>query len=125
MIVSAAFLVLWAADLPPVVVRRDAWLQHDLRRPRAPVVEPAASSGSTPAPQDALVLFDGRSLDSWRSEQGGPARWKVADGYFEVTPGSGAIETKAKFGDVQLHVEWAAPTRRPVSVRIAATAASS
>ena len=28
----------------------------------------------------------------------------------EVAPGTGPIQTKGKFGDVQLHVEWAAPT---------------
>ena len=27
----------------------------------------------------------------------------------EVAPGTGPIETKGKFGDVQLHVEWASP----------------
>jgi hypothetical protein len=33
----------------------------------------------------------------------------VTGGYFEVAPGTGAIETKGKFGDVQLHVEWMSP----------------
>jgi hypothetical protein len=33
----------------------------------------------------------------------------VENGYFEVVPRSGDITTKDKFGDVQLHVEWAAP----------------
>ena len=27
----------------------------------------------------------------------------------EVAPGTGPIQTKGKFGDVQLHVEWASP----------------
>jgi hypothetical protein len=108
-IVSALFSELLAADDPPVVARRDGWLQHDLRRPKAPVVEPVPGSGSVPAPRDAIVLFDGRNLDAWRADRRGTARWKVADGYFEVAPGTGAIETKAKFGDVQLHVEWASP----------------
>ena len=27
----------------------------------------------------------------------------------ETAPGAGPIETKGKFGDIQLHVEWAAP----------------
>ncbi len=108
-IVSALIPAWCAADDPPVVARRDGWLQHDLRRPMAPVVEPVPGVGSAPAPRDAIVLFDGRNLDAWRSERGRPARWKVADGYFEVAPGTGAIETKARFGDVQLHVEWASP----------------
>jgi hypothetical protein len=33
----------------------------------------------------------------------------VANGYLEVAPGGGDLVTKQKFGDVQLHVEWAAP----------------
>ena len=27
----------------------------------------------------------------------------------EIVPGSGEIQTKAAFGDVQLHLEWATP----------------
>jgi hypothetical protein len=34
----------------------------------------------------------------------------VENGYFEVVPKTGAIATKDRFGDVQLHVEWAAPS---------------
>jgi hypothetical protein len=74
------------------------------------VVEPLAGAAPVRAPKDAVVLFDGSNLDSWRSTEGGAARWKVADGHFEVVPGTGSIETTAKFGDVQLHVEWASPS---------------
>jgi hypothetical protein len=56
------------------------------------------------------VLFDGSSLAAWKSPEGGPARWTVADGYMETVPGAGPIETKQKFADIQLHVEWAAPS---------------
>ena len=42
----------------------------------------------------------------------------------EVAPGTGPIETKGKFGDVQLHVEWASPNPPSARARIAATAAS-
>ena len=41
--------------------------------------------------------------------EGGPLKWIVREGYFEVAPGSGDIRTKQAFGDCQLHVEWAAP----------------
>ena len=85
------------------------WFQHDIRRPKAPVVAPVDSIAPIPAPKDAVILFDGANLDAWRSPDGGSARWKVTDGYLEVAPGTGAIETKAKFGDAQLHVEWASP----------------
>ena len=35
--------------------------------------------------------------------------WKVEDGYVEVVPNAGDLRTKDTFGDIQLHVEWAAP----------------
>ena len=88
---------------------QNRWLQHDIRRPKPPVVEPAGSAAAAPAPKDAVILFDGTNLDAWQSPEGGPARWKVTDGFMEIAPGTGPIETKGKFGDVQLHVEWASP----------------
>ena len=86
------------------------WLQHDIRRPKPPVVEPVGSSVVARAPKDAIILFDGTTLDAWRTPEGGPAKWKVNDGFMEIAPDTGPIETKAKFGDVQLHVEWASPS---------------
>lgn len=77
---------------------------HDPRRPHPPVVTPGAQSGG--APSDAIVLFDGKDLSQWQT---GRSSWKVASGYLEVVPGAGDLATKQKFGDVQLHVEWAAP----------------
>ena len=77
---------------------------HDPARPHPRVVTPAAQTGG--APSDAIVLFDGRGLDHWM-----PTRqlWKVENGHMEVTANSGDMKTKESFGDVQLHVEWAAP----------------
>ena len=60
-------------------------------------------------PSDAIVLFDGQNLAEWRSEEHGPARWEVRDGAMVSVPGSGYIYSQRVFGDVQLHVEWAAP----------------
>ncbi len=89
-------------------------------RPSVPRSRPSASAsasgdprgaGRLGAPSDAIVLFDGKlvngdALSQWQSAKG---NWKVADGYFQVVPGAGDLATKQKFGDVQLHVEWAAP----------------
>ncbi len=74
---------------------------HDPARPRPPVVTPG------PVPSDAIVLFDGKDLSKWTFSK---APWKVADGYFEVVPKAGSISTKDKFGDMQLHIEWATPS---------------
>jgi hypothetical protein len=61
-------------------------------------------------PSDAIILFDGKDLSKWVSvKDGGPARWKVENGYMEVVPGTGDIQTVEEFGDCQLHIEWAAP----------------
>jgi hypothetical protein len=79
----------------------------------APKLEPPiVTPGRTPAdpPADAIVLFDGKNLSSWRSSDGSPAKWQVRDGYMEVVAGTGDIRTADSFGDSQLHIEWATPT---------------
>lgn len=88
------------------------WPQHSMERPQPAIVKPGRFTASAPAPSDAIVLFDGRSLENWASADStkGPARWKVTGGYAEVVAGTGSIETKQGFGDVQLHIEWRAPT---------------
>jgi hypothetical protein len=91
------------------------WRQHDIRRPKPPAVEPAVGGIAARPPKDAVILFDGTSLDAWKSPGGGPARWRVGDGAMETVPGTGMIETKGSYGDIQLHVEWAAPSP-PVGV---------
>jgi hypothetical protein len=60
-------------------------------------------------PSDAIVLFDGKNLDSWVSHDGKPARWSVGDGAMTVAKGTGDIKTKQSFGDIQLHIEWRTP----------------
>ena len=68
-------------------------------------VTPGATPGAPPS--DAIVLFDGKNLDAWKSAKGdAPARWNVVNGELIVAPGTGDIQTREKFGDVQLHVEW-------------------
>ena len=79
---------------------------HDPARPHPRVVTPGAQPGG--APSDAIVLFDGRDLSQWTTTK---QAWKVENGYVEVLPGGGDLRTKERFGDVQLHVEWAAPAQ--------------
>lgn len=74
------------------------------------VVTPGATN--TAPPSDAIVLFDGKNLDEWVSAQDHtPAQWVVADGIMTVkkAKGVGNIETKRKFKNYQLHVEWKVP----------------
>lgn len=88
-----------------------AWKQHALTRPRPPVVTPGGL-GRAGAPSDAIVLFDGHSLEAWRVVDSAvkPASWNLVDGAMEVAPGTGSIMSRRDFGDVQLHIEWMSPT---------------
>jgi len=101
---AAAAALVSAADIK--------WPIHDRTRPQPRVVTPGSFSTPQEAgkpPSDAVVLFDGTDLSRWESQKSGPAPWKVENGYFEVVKGTGGIQTKEGFGDVQLHVEWMAP----------------
>jgi len=60
-------------------------------------------------PKYAIPLFNGENLDGWVSRNGGPAKWKLENGYAEVVPGTGDIYTKETFTDFQLHVEFRLP----------------
>ena len=93
------------------------WHVHDPARPYPPKVTPGESRND--APSDALVLFDGRDLSHWLPatqtmptgvtiRPGAPA-WKLENGYMEIVSGAGDLATKEKFGDVQLHAEFAVP----------------
>lgn len=89
------------------------WHVHDINRPRPQVITPGAASTpeqSGTAPSDAVVLFDGKDLAQWSDGKGQPTKWKVVNGAMECVPKSGYIQTKKKFGDVQLHLEFATPT---------------
>ena len=96
------------SDTP--VIPGQKWKVHDIDRPRPAVVTPAANPGEPPS--DAIVLFDGKDLSKWftRSKKPGTGAWKVANGYVEVAAGAGDLVTREKFGDCQLHIEWASPT---------------
>jgi hypothetical protein len=78
--------------------------------PVPPIVTPGATEAAPPS--DAIILFDGKNQDAWVSAQDhSPAQWVVADGILTVSKvhGVGNIETKQKFKDYQLHVEWRIP----------------
>jgi hypothetical protein len=66
-----------------------------------------ATLGAKP-PEGAVVLFDGKGLEGWVKRDGKtPAEWPVVDGV--VTVGRGDIQTKQRFGDFKLHLEFNVP----------------
>ena len=109
LLAPSAFSVAFAVAVPALAQGPARWKAHDMSRPRPAVVQPPPQALPVPAPPDALVLFDGKSLAEWRSADGGPAKWVVKDGAIESVPGSGYLFSARAFGDMQLHVEWAAP----------------
>ena len=67
-----------------------------------------AGRTSADPPSDAIVLFDGKIS---RAGKGKTVLRQVDNSGWlrEVAPGTGEITTRAAFGDVQLHIEWATP----------------
>jgi hypothetical protein len=81
--------------------------KSDLPQPK--VIQPGKKSK---APSDAIILFDKGSLDNFESvKDGSPALWKVQGSKFTIVPKTGWIQTKEKFGDCQLHIEWRSPKK--------------
>ena len=115
-LMAVAGLLMAVASMPTspraAMASQIGWPIHDRSRPQPPVITSGtASTQELPGrpPSDAVVLFDGKDLSQWVSAKGGPAEWKVENGYFEIVPKTGDIQTKQAFGDCQLRVEWAAP----------------
>ncbi len=95
------------------------WRVHDSQRPHPRAITPGTeSSQERPGrpPSDAIVLFDGKDLSHWMARGKGANRdkiiapgWKVENGYLQVAGGTGDLVSKEKFGNAQIHVEWAEP----------------
>jgi hypothetical protein len=82
--------------------------ETEIWQPVPAVVTPAAECNAPPS--DAIVLFDGKNVDEWvnvKDKQ--PALWDVHEGVMTVNKAGGNIETKRRFKDYQLHVEYRIP----------------
>lgn len=92
---------------------KHAWSVHDRNRPN-PVKVTAGSEYGKP-PSDAVVLFDGTEESfkkNWKHKRTNrKSDWIVRDGAIESVKGAGYLQTVASFGDCQLHIEWASPSR--------------
>ncbi|MFT5130577.1 MAG: hypothetical protein ACI8W8_004208 [Rhodothermales bacterium] len=82
------------------------WHVHDGLRPQPVVVTPAPGIPPIAAPSDAIIVFDGSSLDNLKNK-----KWKLENGYMEAVRGGGQQTTVQEFeGDLQIHIEFATPT---------------
>lgn len=74
-------------------------------------VPPVVATPKDQAPSDAIVLFDGTNLDAWEPAKrpGEKAEWIVGGGTFTVNKPAGNIQTKQRFEDYQLHLEYYIP----------------
>ena len=95
------------------VASTSAWAQTDPKateqwEPVPKVVTPGKQNSAPPS--DAIVLFDGHDLSKWEaSKDHSPANWKVHDGVVTVDKATGNIQTKQKFRNYQIHLEWQEP----------------
>ena len=82
--------------------------QTEFYEPVPPKVTPGEDGAP---PSDAIVLFDGTSLDNWISTADSTAaKWTLNDdGSMTVKNRTGDIQTKENFGSIQLHIEWKSP----------------
>ncbi len=99
---AMAAAIVSRATEPPPEAATEVWTPVP-PRVEAPVARP---------PSDAIVLFDGYSLEAWEPVRPDGPHWKIQDGAMVVVPAPRPCDqrTKRAFGDVQLHLEWKAPT---------------
>jgi hypothetical protein len=73
------------------------------------IVTPGATNEAPPS--DAIILFDGRGLGEWvtSADTTKPAGWDVRNGVMTVNKKAGDIQTKRKFTNYQIHLEWRIP----------------
>ena len=102
--IGAAFVALALVQCVPAQLPQET----EVWEPEPVVVQPGTPGE---APADAIVLLGKEGADEWRHTDGGEVEWVMEDGVLTVTAGTGNIETKKSFGDVQLHLEWRAPAR--------------
>lgn len=102
-IVSIGFISVAQAQTKPE--------ETEFYSPVPPVVTPGKANSD--APSDAIILFDGKNLDKWVTvkDTTQPADWIVNKNFLTVDKTKGNIQTKRKFLDYQLHIEWKEPKK--------------
>jgi hypothetical protein len=77
---------------------------------RKPRPEDREDVKPVPPPRGAIVLFDGKGLDSWTGMDGkSPAAWKLVEGGAMEVRGGNILSKQLLGGDFRLHVEFRLP----------------
>jgi hypothetical protein len=76
-----------------------AWAAEEILKP------------GTPPPGTAIALFDGKDTSQWEPVEGRGVVWQVEDG--AMVDAGNDIQTKQKFKDYQLHLEFNEPVLGP------------
>ncbi len=106
-VVTAIVCLLVLAIGLAVSAEKKSYGVHDRGRENPPVITPSKEFGQPSS--DAIVLFDGEDASGLQSDKGGPVKWKIENGYMEVAPETGGINSVREFGNCQLHIEWFTP----------------
>ena len=96
----------WITLFSTVAAQKDP-ATTEVWTPEPKVITPGKTQEQ--APSDAIILFNGSSDSAWQQKNGEKLKWVIADNALTVKSGTGDIQTKHKFGDCQLHIEWRTP----------------
>src|SRR5688572_13214873 len=118
-LVSTLTLCVLFANAAPSIAAAAAAAKEEPAPELTEVWTPKPAVISAPAggiPSDAIVLFDGKSLDEWEPVRSGGTPWKIEGDAMVVVPvkepnPSVDQQTKRKFGDIQLHLEFRTPAK--------------
>jgi WD40 repeat protein len=91
------------AEKQPITIPGSSFTLHQVDRPQPPRVVPSKHSHRGEAPSDAVVLFEGSSMEAFEDNNS----WRIRGDV--LIAGSNFLRTVESFGDCQLHVEWRAP----------------
>ena len=72
--------------------------------PQPRVVDPG------PPPSDAVVLFNGKDTSAWETAAGKPIGCTVEGDALACKTGVGDIQSRQRFGDAQIHLEFRIPS---------------
>lgn len=103
---SIIILVFLSHSFLPAIAQKNPE-STEIWSPEPKIIKPGSTDNSPPS--DAIILFDGTRTDTWQHGNGQPIKWTNSGNILTVKGGSGSIQTKQKFGDCQLHIEWRTP----------------